>query len=116
MSENCPYCSKEFANKKALGSHLHYRHSSNRLASGFEMRSRSESQMIRFRELVKKCIFDLGLEMPQHIEKIELALTEIPRGVSPILDRYREAFTRALNKEKLLKEVEEILRQEEQEN
>lgn len=112
MSESCPHCSKEFTNKKALGSHLHYKHNSNRLASGFEMRIRSASQMKRFRDLLKKCLYDLGLEMPQHIEKIELALSEIPRGISPILDKYREAYTHALNKEKLLKEVEEILRQQ----
>jgi hypothetical protein len=54
--------------------------------------------------------------MPQDIGKIELALTEIPRGVSPILDKYREAFARALSKEKLLEGVEEILRQEGREN
>lgn len=116
MPEICPYCGKEFANTKALGSHLHYRHVSNRLTFGFEMGSRSGSEIKRFRSLLEKCLFDSGLKMPQYIEKIELALTEIPRGISPVLDKYRDAFARALNKEKLLKEVEEILRREEPEN
>jgi hypothetical protein len=43
---------------------------------------------------------------------IELALAEIPPGISPVLDQYRDAFARALGKEKLLKEAEELLRQE----
>ena len=115
MPEICPYCGKEFANTKALGSHLHYRHEGNRLSSSFEVGSRSESEIKRFRSLLERCLFDTGLKLPQDIEKIELALTEIPRGISPELDKYRDAFARALNKEKLLKEVEEILRREETE-
>jgi hypothetical protein len=66
--------------------------------------------------LLEKCLFNTGLKMPQDIEKIKLALTEIPHGISPVLDKYRDAFTRALQKEKLLREVEEILRREEPEN
>jgi len=43
------------------------------------------------------------------VDKIEQALTEIPEGVSPTLDRYRSAYKCAIGKEKFLKEVEEEL-------
>lgn len=113
MPEICHYCGKEFANTKALGSHIYYRHRSNSPALAFEAGSRSGSELKRFRSLLKKCLFKMGLKMPKDIEKIEVALTEIPPGISPLLDKYRDAFTCALNKETLLKEVEEILRREE---
>ena len=115
MPEICPHCGKKFANTKALGSHLHYRHEGNRLTFSYKLGSRSESEMKRFRSLLERYLFDAGLKLPQDIEKIELALAEIPHGISPVLDKYRDAFARALSKEKLLKEVEEILRREETE-
>ena len=115
MPEICPRCGKEFSNTKALGSHLHYRHESNRLTFSSVLGSRSESEKKRFRSLLERCLFDTGLKLPEDIERIERALTEIPRGMSPALDQYRDAFNRALGKEKLLKEVEELLRQEETE-
>ncbi len=115
MAEMCPHCGKEFANTKALGSHLHYRHDSSRATSSYAPGGRSASEKKRFRSLLERCLFGTGLKLPQGIEKIELALADIPRGISPVLDQYRDAFTRALGKEKLLKEVEELLRQEETE-
>jgi hypothetical protein len=111
----CPHCGKEFANTKALGSHLHYRHESNRVTFSCELAGRSESEKRRFRSLLKRCLIGTGLKLPGGIEQIERALTEIPRGFSSALDQYRDAFTSALRKEKLLKEVEELLRQEETE-
>jgi hypothetical protein len=113
MSEICPHCGKEFANTKALGSHLHYRHRSNRVNSGSSPSVRTVSEKKRFRSLLERCLLGTGLKLPEDIEKIELALAEVPRGISPLLDQYRDAFNRALGKEKLLKEVEELLQQEE---
>ena len=112
MPEMCPHCGKEFANTKALGSHLHYRHESNKVTFRYELGDRSGSEKRRFRSLLERCLIDTGLKLPKGTEMIELALAEIPRGMSPVLDQYRDAFTRALGKEKLLKEVEELLRQE----
>ena len=113
LPEICHYCGKEFANTKALGSHIYYRHRSNSPTLAFEAGRRSSSELKRFRSILKKCLFTTGLKMPKDIEKIEAALTEVPPGISPLLDKYRDAFARALNKETLLKEVEEILRREE---
>jgi len=115
MPEICPHCGKEFANTKALGSHLHYVHDSNRSTFSCALGGRSESEKKRFRSLLERCLFGTGLKLPEGIEKIERALTEIPRGTSPALDQYRDAFTSAHGKEKLLKEVEELLQQEEAE-
>ena len=115
MPEMCPHCGKEFANTKALGSHLHYMHESNRSTFSSVQGGRSESEKERFRSLLERCLSGTGLKVPRGLEKIERALTEIPQGISPVLDQYRDAFTRALDKEKLLKEVEELLRQEETE-
>ena len=112
MPEMCSLCGKEFANTKALGSHLHYRHGHDKDNPATGRLDRSESDKRRFRSLLQRCLLDMGLKLPQHIEKIELALTEIPRGISPALDQYRDVFNRALSKEKLLTEVEELLWQE----
>jgi hypothetical protein len=115
MSEMCPHCGKEFANTKALGSHLHYRHNSNRANTGSSSAVRNASEKKRFRSLLERCLLGTGLRLPEDIERIELALAEVPHGISPLLDQYRDAYNRALDKEKLLKEVEELLRQEEME-
>ena len=113
MPEMCSYCGKEFANTKALGSHLHYRHGHNKENPMTGRADRSENEKRRFRSLLERCLLDTGLKLPQGIERIELAITEIPRGISPALDQYRDVFNRALSKEKLLREVEDLLRQEE---
>jgi hypothetical protein len=113
MSEMCPYCGKEFANTKALGSHLHYRHKSNRVNSGSSPAVRTASEKKRFRALLERCLLGTGLKLPESIDKIELALVEIPPGISHLLDQYRDPFNRALGKEKLLKEAEDLLRQKE---
>ena len=112
MPVMCPHCGKEFANTKALGSHLHYMHNSNKSTFSPALRGRTESEKKRFRSLLERCLSGTGLKLPEGIERIEQALTEIPRGVSPVLDQYRDAFASALGKEKLLQEVEELLRQE----
>jgi hypothetical protein len=113
MSEMCPYCGKEFANTKALGSHLHYRHKSSRVSFNSALAGRTASEKKRFHYLLERCLLDAGLKLPDNIERIELALVEIPRGISPLLDQYRDPFNRAFGKEKLLKEVEDLLRQKE---
>ncbi|MFC1892709.1 hypothetical protein ACFLYR_01550 [Chloroflexota bacterium] len=115
MPERCSRCGKEFANTKALGSHLHYRHGHDKQNPMTEHVDRSESEKRRFRYLLEKCLLDTGLKLPRGIERIERALTEIPRGISPALEQYRDVFNRALSKEKLLREVEDLLRQEEAE-
>ena len=112
MPEMCSRCGKQFANTKALGSHLHYRHEHTGGNSSSALADGSASEKRRFRSLLERCLFDAGLKLPQSIEKFELALTEIPRGISPALDQYRDAFNHALGKERLLREVEELLQQE----
>ena len=108
MTEKCPFCGNGFANTKALGSHIHYMHSMN-LAG----KRRSEVEEERFRHLLKSCLSDKGLRKPRRVDKIEQAIREIPEGISPGLDQYRDAYECALGKEKLLKAVEELLREEE---
>jgi hypothetical protein len=115
MSAICPHCGKEFLNTRALGSHIYYRHKSNRVSLGPALAGRSAGEQKRFRALLERCLLGTGLKLPKGIEKIELALAEVPPGISSVLDQYRDAFNRALGKEKLLKEVEELLQQEERE-
>jgi hypothetical protein len=98
LPEICPHCGKEFVNTKALGSHLHYRHESNRRAPGFETASRSKREIKRICFLLEKWLLNTGLRLPEDIEKIELALSEISPGISSVLNKYRGAFARALNK------------------
>lgn len=109
MSEVCPRCGKVFANTKALGSHLHYRHEYNKENPITKRIDRTESGRKQFRSILEKCLLDVGLKLPPDVDKIEIALIEIPRGVSPQLDQYRDAFNLAWRKEKLLIEVEELL-------
>jgi len=106
MTEKCPYCSKEFTNTKALGSHIHYTHNNICVQE-----RRSEIDEERFRRLLDSCLSEKGLPRPRHVDKIEQAICEIPEGVSPAIDRYREALECALRKEKLVKEFEELLRE-----
>ena len=84
MPEMCPHCGKEFANTKALGSHLYYRHDNSRTTFRRAVEGRSESETKRFRSLLERCLFGTGLKLPDGIEKIELALAEIPLGISPV--------------------------------
>jgi len=46
------------------------------------------------------------------VEKVERAIREIPEGLSPTLDQYRDVFKCALGKEELLKEIEAMLGEE----
>jgi len=115
MGETCPYCGKEFVNTKALGSHIHYMHDTKSPNSDYVQVERSEADQRRFRFLLENCLSGRGLRVPPRLEKIERALTEIPPGVSPALDRYRNGFACARSKEELLKDVEELLQQEEAE-
>ena len=105
MSVTCPYCKGEFANTKALGSHIRYAHEAETWARMSEERSEAEKQ--RFGKLLESCISDSGLRRPRQVDKIEQAVTQIPEGVSPIIDEYRQAYRCAVTKEKLVKEVEE---------
>jgi len=109
MPEICPYCGKEFANTKALGSHVHYIHETKNSTPTYAPDSRSDTDQERFQTLWESCMSDRGLPLPPHIEKIERALAEIPPGVSPLLDQYRNGFACAGEKEKRLKEIEALL-------
>jgi len=46
------------------------------------------------------------------MDRVEQAVTQIPEGVSPDIDGYREAYRCAIENEKLVKEFEEDLRGE----
>ncbi len=105
MTEICPHCGKAFENTKALGSHIHYTHDN--VCVPVE---RSEKDDERFRHLLDSCLSQRGLPKPRHVDKIEEVICEIPEGVSPAVDRYREALKCALRKEKVVKEFEELLR------
>jgi len=74
--------------------------------------NRSESEKGRFQKLFCSCLSDKDLCNPRQLDKIEQAIVEIPEGISPPLDKYRDAFKCAITKEKLLKEVEEELPRE----
>lgn len=106
MSEKCPYCGGEFENTKALGSHIHYMHDNIDTKEG-----RSERDKERFLRLLDSCISEKDLPRTREIEKVEQAISDIPPGVSPDLDKYRDAFKCALGKEKLMKEVEKLIRE-----
>ena len=106
MTETCQYCGKVFKNTKALGSHIHYTH--NNVCVQPE---RSEKDEECFRRLLESCLSEKGLPRPRRLDKIEQAICEIPEGVSPAVDQYREALRCALRKEKLVKEFEELLRE-----
>jgi len=115
MPEVCPYCSREFANTKALGSHVHYMHEAKTLTPDYSPISRSGADKERFQLLLENCLSGTGLPMPSDIERIEETLAQIPHGISDVLDRYRNPFSCAVGKEKMLKETEEILEQSETE-
>ena len=107
MPEKCPYCGRNFENTRALGSHIHYMHNNISVKE-----SRSEAEQERFLHLLNSCLSDRDLSRPRSVDKIEQAILEIPKGVSPTLDKYRDAFKCATAKEQLLKEVEEELLRE----
>ena len=107
MPEICPHCGKEFANTKALGSHIHYVHENRGT-----QQVRSEEEHKRFQTLLGHCLTNMELRKPRNMEKMEQAISEIPKGISEPLDQYREAFQCAYTHEKLLKEVLEDVLQE----
>ena len=111
MTETCPFCGREFENSKALGSHIHYVHEAETWTRISQ--SRSEGEKERFQELLGSCLSEMDLRRPRAIETVEQAMAVIPEGVSPTLDKYRNAFRCAHGKERLLKEVEEMLQEEE---
>lgn len=110
MSEKCPYCGKVVENTKALGSHIHYIHEAESWAQMSQ--SRSEKQKERFQKLLDSCLSQRGLPRPRRVDKLEQAVTEIPEGVSPTIDRYKEAYRCAITKEELVREIEEELLKE----
>lgn len=111
MSEKCPFCGKSFENTKALGSHIHYSHETEIWASLSQKRSDSKKE--QFQKLLDSCLTDRGLRRPRQVDKVEQAIIEIPEGVSPIIDKYRQAYRCAINKEEIVREIEEELRREE---
>jgi hypothetical protein len=46
------------------------------------------------------------------MDSVEKGVTQIPEGVSPNIDQYRDAYRCAVEKEKLVKKIEEDLRGE----
>jgi len=110
VTEKCPFCSQEFINTKALGSHIHYIHENESWVSMSQ--NRSESEKGRFQKLLDSCIVQRGLPKPRRMDIVEQAVTQIPDGVSPDIDQYREAYKCAIQNEKLVKEFEEDLRGE----
>ncbi len=110
MSEKCSYCGREFSNSKALGSHVHYVHEMESWVNISQ--NRSESEKGRFQKLFDSCLSERDLPKPRQLDKVEQAITEIPEGASPTIDRYREAYRCAVGKERFVKEVEEELLQE----
>ena len=74
--------------------------------------SRSEVEQKRYLRLLNGCLSDRDLSRPRSVDKVEQAIVEIPKGVSPTLDKYRDAFKCATTKEQLLREVEEELLRE----
>lgn len=115
MTEICEYCGKVLANSKALGSHIHYVHELQNPAQIYASQERTEDDKKRFQRLFKSCVADNNLVVPSNIDKVEQAMSEIPKGISPTLDNYRDAFKCALSKEKLLNEFEEMILDEEAE-
>lgn len=107
MSEKCPYCDGEFENSKALGSHIHYVHETESWVSMSQNRSEDDKQ--QFQKLLDSCIIQRGLPRPRRMDKMEQVVIQIPEGVSPDVDRYREAYRCAVEKEKLMEEFEEDL-------
>jgi len=105
MPEKCPYCGRECANSKALGSHIHYAHEPETWAQMSQERSEGEKQ--RFAKLLDSCSLGRGLPKARQVDKIQQAVTEIPEGISPLIDGYRQAYRCAVAKEKLVKEIEE---------
>ncbi len=110
MTEKCPFCSQEFANSKALGSHIHYTHETESWLSMSQ--NRSEDDKEQFQKLLKSCITQQGLPIPRQTDNVEKGVTQIPEGVSPTIDQYRPAYRCAVEKEKLVKKIEEDLRGE----
>ena len=105
MSEKCRYCGGEFANTKALGSHIRYAHEAETWARMSQERSEGDKQ--RFGKLLESCILRNGLPRPRQVDKIEQAVTQVPEGISHTIDGYRQAYRCAVTTEKLVKEVEE---------
>jgi len=109
MTETCPYCGKQVANTKALGSHIYYMHQANKTTWEPAQVARSKEDQARFDKLFESCAKDMGLAMPKNVEKVEQALREIPPGVSPRLDRYRNVLRCANGKRQLAEEAEKLL-------
>jgi len=107
MPEKCPYCGGEFQNTKALGSHIRYAHETDTWVS--MSRKRSESEKEQFQKLLESCVVQRGLPKPRRMDMVEQVVTRIPQGVSPDVDRYREAYRCAVENEKLVREFEEDL-------
>lgn len=107
MPEKCPYCGGEFQNTKALGSHIRYAHETETWASMSQKRSESEKE--QFQKLLESCVVQRGLPKPRRMDMVEPVVTRIPQGVSPDVDRYREAYRCAVENEKLIREFEEDL-------
>lgn len=105
MGEICPFCQKEFANRMALGSHIHYVHEAENWTEMSKKRSANEKE--RFEKLLGSCLEDRGLPKPRQTDELEQVVTEIPEGVSDTIDQYREALRCAIRKEKFVKEFEE---------
>lgn len=104
MPEKCPYCGGKFANTKALGSHIHYMHS-----NVYKQEHRSPLDQERFEHLVNYCCSKAGLKKPHNFPKLEQAIEEIPEGICLALDKYRDPVKCAIDKLKLVKQVEKII-------
>jgi len=112
MPEKCTYCGKIFENTKALGSHVHYFHEKETWASAAQSRSGSEKE--RFEKLLDGCLADRNLRKPRQLEKLEEVMNEIPEGISPTIDKYRQAYRCAITREELVKKFEEEVQREEE--
>ena len=104
MSETCSYCGAKFENTKALGSHIHYTHERETSAATTQKRTGQDKE--RFEKILESCLLDQGLPKPRKLDRVEQVVSQIPRGVSPTIDKYREALDCAQSKEKMVVEFE----------
>ena len=89
MAEKCPYCNNEFANTKALGSHIHYNHSGGGVAgTGSLIRTVDQAQELiakvdRLIEIWEKSMAIPGAAPTDLAQLIRLLQEEVPETIGP---------------------------------
>jgi hypothetical protein len=73
-----------------------------RQTSAAATQKRTGQEKARFEKILESCLLEQGLPKPRKLDRVQEVVRQIPKGVSPTIDKYRQALDCAQSKEEMV--------------